>query len=271
MNKSIFMLLLIFLVTVIYTSGRAQQDDPAAREIVQKVEDRDKGDNMTARMEMILIDKKNKERVRKIQIYRKDKGEDTYSLMFFVHPAEVKDTGFLIYDYDNPDKDDDQWLYLPALKKTKRIATSDKSGSFMGSDLNYSDMTTRNLEDFDFSFYKEKETEIDGVKCWIILAVPRSSEIIDETGYRQSVLYIRKDNFYVIRSIMWEEQENYKKFMEVKKLDLIDGIWIASELHVFRKKEQMVTHKTVLKFDDVKFNQDLRYDLFSLRRLEKGF
>jgi len=271
MKKLFLALALIFSVVSINASVEAQKDDQAAREIMQKVEERDNGDNMTAKMEMILIDRKNKERVRNLQIYRKDKGEDTYSLMFFIHPAEVKDTGFLIYDYDDPKKDDDQWLYLPALKKTKRIATGDKSGSFMGSDLNYSDMTTRDLDDFDFIFYKEKETEIDGRKCWLILATPRSEKVVDETGYRQSVLYIRQDNYFVIRSIMWEEQEDYKKFMEVKKLDLIDGIWISSELYVYRKKSDMITHKTVLRFKDVKFNRDLKFDLFSLRRLEKGF
>ena len=63
--------------------------------------------------------------------------------MFFLSPADVKDTGFLTYDYDEEGRDDDQWLYLPALKKTKRIASGDKSGSFMGSDFTYADMTDR--------------------------------------------------------------------------------------------------------------------------------
>ena len=124
-------------------------DDPAARAIMEKVDARDDGDNQTSEMEMVLIDKQDKERVRRLAIFSKDKGEDTLRLMFFLEPADVKDTAFLTWDFDDPDKDDDQWLYLPALRKTKRIASSDKDGSFMGSDLNYSDMTDRNLEDLD--------------------------------------------------------------------------------------------------------------------------
>ena len=62
-------------------------------------------------------------RTRKIRSYRMDKGEDEQSIMFFMEPADVKDTGFLTYDYDDIDRDDDQWLYLPALKKSKRIAS----------------------------------------------------------------------------------------------------------------------------------------------------
>jgi hypothetical protein len=139
-------------------------DDPRAREIMEKVEARDDGDNQTADMEMILIDKRGNQRVRKIATFSKDQGADELRLMFFEHPADVKDTSFLTYDYDEPDKDDDQWLYLPALRKTKRIASSDKSGSFMGSDLNYSDMTDRNLDDYDFTL--KKEMDVKGVKTW---------------------------------------------------------------------------------------------------------
>ena len=106
-------------------------DDAKAREIMEKVDARDDGDNGTSEMEMTLIDKNNKKRVRKIRSFTKDFGEDTYRIMFFLHPADVKDTGFLTYDYDDYNKDDDQWLYLPALKKTKRIASDDKTSAFM--------------------------------------------------------------------------------------------------------------------------------------------
>ena len=74
------------------------------------------------------------------------------------------DTGFLTYDYDDPVRDDDQWLYLPALKKTKRIATGDKSGSFMGSDFSYADLTSRELDRYDFRLMKQ--AEVNGVAVW---------------------------------------------------------------------------------------------------------
>jgi hypothetical protein len=102
-------------------------DDPVARGIMEKVDAREDGDNSTSNLEMTLIDKRGKKRVRELRALRKDKGIDDYSMMFFLSPADVKDTGFLTYDYDEADRDDDQWLYLPALKKTKRIASSNKS------------------------------------------------------------------------------------------------------------------------------------------------
>jgi len=243
-------------------------DDPAARTIMEKVEARDDGDNQTSDMEMILIDKRGKKRIRRLGIFSKDKGEDTLKLMFFRHPADVKDTAFLTYDYDNPSKDDDQWLYLPALRKTKRIASSDKSGSFMGSDLNYSDMTDRNLEDYDFTL--KKEMEVKGVKTWLIESIPRTKKVIKETGYKKSLIIVRQDNYFVIRAIHWENDGGYLKYVDVKNLELIDGVWVATEMHVAKKKNKQLVHKTILKLENVKFNQNLDYELFTVRRMEKG-
>ena len=178
MKRSFTTFVFVFAAIACTLPQNSFADDPKARAIVEKVDARDDGDNQTADMEMVLIDKKGQKRVRKIHTFSKDKGKDTLKLMFFLHPADVKDTAFLTYDYDDPDKDDDQWLYLPALRKTKRIATADKSGSFMGSDLNYSDMTSLDLEDYDYSFYeKGKESEVRGNKVFVIWSVPRSKKL----------------------------------------------------------------------------------------------
>ena len=126
-----------------------------AEEIAKKVESRDDGDNSISTMTMISTDKHNKERVRSMKSYSKNKGEDSQSVIFFLKPSDVKNTSFLTYDYDDDKRDDDQWLYLPALNKTKRIPASDKDSSFMGSDFSYSDMTEPNLDDYNFKVLKE--------------------------------------------------------------------------------------------------------------------
>jgi hypothetical protein len=243
-------------------------DDTHAREIMQKVLDRDDGDNRTAEMEMILIDKRGKKRLRKLQTFQKDKGDDTYGLMFFLHPADVKDTAFLTYDYGDGDRDDDQWLYLPALRKTKRIASTDKSGSFMGSDLNYSDMTDLVLKDYDFFLKTEREDQ--GRKVWVIESVPRSDRVIKETGYTKTWHFVRQDIFYVVRAISWVHKKNYLKYLDVKKLEQINGIWVATEMHVFKKQGKKTRHKTILRFHDIKFGQPLDYGLFTSRTMETG-
>ena len=246
-------------------------DDPEARAIMERVDARDDGDNETADVKMILIDKKDQERVRKIARFAKYKGEDKYRLMFFLHPADVKDTAFLTYDYDSSEKDDDQWLYLPALRKSKRIATVDKSGSFMGSDLNYSDMTSMDLEDYDFSFYeKGKEGEVRDKKVWVIWSVPRSKDVIHETGYEKSLLFVQQDIDMVVRAIRWDKDGGYLKYVDLRKIEKIDGIWVATDTLVTKKQGKTTVHSTILTLENVKYNQDLDYDIFTIRRMEKG-
>ena len=265
-HSAVLLAMLVMLLTLF--SATVWADDPAARAIMEKVEARDDGDNQTSDMEMILIDKRGNRRIRKISSFSKDKAEDTYRLMFFRHPADVKNTAFLTWDYDDPDRDDDQWLYLPALRKTKRIASSDKSGSFMGSDLTYADMTDRNLADYDF-FYK-KEMAVKGIKAWLIESIPRSKKVIKETGYTKSLLIVRQDNYVVIRAVHWVKDGGYLKYIDVKTLEQIEGIWVSKEMDVTKKKDKKRVHKTILKLNNVKFNQDLDMDMFTVRRMEKG-
>lgn len=240
----------------------------SARAVMELVDARDDGDNGTQAMEMVLIDKNGNTRERTIRSFSRDVGEDTHTIMFFESPADVKDTGFLTYDYDDDDKDDDQWLYLPALKKTKRIASGDKSGSFMGSDFNYADMTDRKLDLYDYTLMQE--TEVDGVKVWQIESIPNDDDEIDETGYTKSIVFVRQDNYVVIRSVNWVKKGNRLKYFDVKKLEQIDGIWVPTEMHMTTKKGKATLHKTVLKSRDVRFNQEIDEDLFSVRQLEKG-
>lgn len=250
-------------------AANAAKDDPLARAIMQKVNDRDDGDNQVSEMEMILIDRHKNKRVRRIKSFSKDKGKDTRTLMFFLVPADVKDTGFLTYDYAAPGKDDDQWLYLPALGKTKRIASSDKSGSFMGTDFNYSDLTEPDLEDYDYKMLKEND-KVKGVDTWRIQATPRSPEVAENTGYSKSVLWVRKDNYVMIRSVRWVYKSSRRKFFQVKKLEKIDGIWVATEMKNVTKQGRRTVHSTILRLLNVKFNQKLKDRMFTTRRLEKG-
>ncbi len=249
------------------SSARADDSDQA-RAIMEKADARDDGDNASANMEMILIDKKGQERVRKILSLSKDMGEDTYRIMFFTHPTNVKDTGFLTYDYDAPDRNDDQWLYLPALKKTKRIASSDKDNPFMGSDFSYADMTDRHLDDYNYKLLKE--VEVSNTKTWVIESVPKTQEVIDTYGYTKSVLFVRQDNYVVVRAVNWIKKGDKLKYMDVRSLELIDNIWVPTEIHMTTKKGKATLHRTILKRENVRFNQDLKEDLFTVRQLEKG-
>jgi len=249
-------------------AGPAHADELTAREIMQRVDERDDGDYSTQDLEMILIDKRGNQRVRKLRSFGRDVGEDEQSIIFFVSPADVEDTGFLTYDYEDPERDDDQWLYLPALSRTKRIASSDKSGSFMGSDFSYADMSDRPLDHYEYELMGEDE--IDGHAVWQIQSIPITDREKRETGYERQISFVRKDNYVVVRSVAVVKKGKRLKYFQIESLEQIDGIWVATEMHMTTRKGKQILHKTVLYAKNVKFGQDLPEDLFSVRQLEKG-
>ena len=258
----------LFAIVLLFLPLRSLAEDTEARRIMQAVEDRDEGDNIVSELQMTLIDKNGGRRERRLSSYTKDDGADTMRIMFFLHPADVRDTAFLTYDYGDPERDDDQWLYLPALKKAKRISSADKSGSFMGSDFNYSDMTSRDLDDYDFKLLRQEE--VRGRKVWLIEALPRNKKVIRETGYLKSVLFVRQDNFVVVRAVRWTGTGGRLKYLDVKQLELIQGIWTPTEIHMTTKEGRATRHRTVLRFENVRFGLDLPDSLFSVRQMHKG-
>ncbi len=253
-------------------SAKASSLTPQALEVMKRVDRRDDGDRSIADMRMLLIDRNGSQRSRSLRTFGIDQGEDSYSLMFFLTPGDLKGTGFLSYDYDTAGIDDDQWLFLPALKKVKRIASSDKSGSFMGSDFSYADLTKRRLRDYTYTFYeKQPEVVIYGKKCWVIKSVPKNQKVIEETGYIKSMLFVRKDNHVVVRAINYLDDSNDMKYFDIKKMELIDGIWTALEIHMTRKKGKKTVHRTILTHDNVQYNKEsVDESLFTTRYLEKG-
>lgn len=263
---------LLIILLCFFPVTFANSEEYTAQEIMELVDRRDDGDKSIADLQMLLIDRNGTQRSRTFRSFGIDKGEDRLGLMFFLSPGDVKGTGFLTYDYETEDKSDDQWLYLPALKKVKLIASDDKSSSFMGSDFNYSDFTKKRLREYTYKFYaKQREVIVYDQKCWVIVSTPKTQRVIKETGYTQSILFVRQDNYVVVRAIYSLKDEKALKYFDVKKLEQIDGIWTALEIHMSKKKGKKTVHKTILTLTDIKYNQDsVNEELFTTRQLEKG-
>ena len=138
----------------------------------------------------------------------------------------------------------------------------------MGSDFNYSDLTTLDLEDYDFKLVKEDEVRGDAV--WVIEAIPRSTRVVDETGYEKSLLLVRQDNHVVIRAVSWVKGGEDLRYLDVTGLELIEGIWVATQMSMTTKRSGETRHATRLKVSNVAFGQDLPDELFTVHRLESG-
>ncbi|MGX9416521.1 outer membrane lipoprotein-sorting protein [Vibrio sp. WJH972] len=257
---------LVTAVTTIALSSSALA--LTADEIMQNVDAFPEPDSLTSKMSMVLVDNKGKQRIRSLTTSRKKFGDDEKSLMFFLEPSDVKGTGFLMVDYGEAVKDDDQWMLLPSLKKTKRIASADKTSSFMGSDFSYADMNDRNLEEWNYKIIKEDQ--VNGASVWIIESLPVSDEIIDKYGYTRSIIYVKQDNFQVVRGISYKKKKGEIKLLNIAKSEFINGYWINLETQMITQKNGKTVHRTLMKVDDVDVGPALDDGEFTLNRLERG-
>lgn len=245
---------------------------PTALEVVRKADTREDGDTLTSDTLMVLVNKRNQQRVRNIKNIRKDYGPDTKGVVFFLSPADVRNTAYMSFDWDNPEKEDDSWLYLPALQKVKRIASSDKSGSFMGSDFTYSDINGLEIEDWEYSFVKE-DAGMDGHSVWVIQGLPkkeRKEKVLEETGYLKTMMWIRKDNYMVVKGKYWVRQGRKIKYFKAEEIDKVDDIWTAHKLTMVTTAKGKVEHTSVLQFSNIQYNLDIDDSTFTTRRMEQG-
>ena len=244
----------------------------SAEEVMRKVDNRYDGDSSIAHSTLILIDKKGRERIRQIKIYSKDYDKDTKNLSLINSPPDISGTAYLYFDYEDSDKDDDSWLFLPSMQKIKRVAASDKSESFFGSDFTYSDINGLNLDWYSFRFIKQSEF-VDGHDTWVIELTPKKAyksiaEI--ETGYTKHVFWVRKDNFFIIKGKLFLKRQAKIKYFKATDLQKIDGVWVA-------KKQQMVTTKnnkkrsaSVIVINSVTYNNSLADEIFNPETLHRG-
>jgi len=241
-----------------------------AHQVAVNVEERDEGTDEVADLEMVLVNDKGQERNRKVVAYRKDytdnaDGFDKKTVMFFKEPADVKDTGFLSWSYADPSKDDDQWLYPPALKKVRRISSSKKKDYFMGTDFTYDDMGDRNVDDYT---YTHLGTEvIDGVECYHLETLPKDAAIQKKTGYGRGEMWVRPDIWFIVKMKLFNEKKEFLKELTVSDIVQIDNIWTANTLKMVNEEEK---HSTVFTFSNKRFNSGLDDEIFSERRLTKG-
>lgn len=256
--------LLITALTTLSVSAMAMTAD----DIMQQVDQVASPESMKSNMTMVLVDSKGKKRVRSMQSVSTEIDGVDKSLMFFLEPSDVKGTGFLMFDYPEASQDDDQWMFLPSLNKAKRIASGDKTGSFMGSDFSYADMSKRNLEEWTYKILKEDN--VNGADVWIVESLPVSEDVTEKTGYVRSIAYVRQDNFQVIRGISYLEKKGEVKLMNVAKHVEIDGYWIGTETQMITQKNGKTVHRTLMKVDNIEVDFDANENDFTLNRLEQG-
>ena len=253
----------LLLGVLAFTTLSAQQ--PTGRDIAQRVKDRPDGDSREAEMKMTLTNKRGSSRERRLSTFSIDVGQgkkDRKSILFFTYPGDVKGTGFLTWDYDTPTREDDKWLYLPAMKKTRRISgSSAKKDYFMGSDFTYDDMGSRRVDDDTHTLLGEET--IGGAACWQLESHPKDTKDI----YAKRISWIRKDCLIPVRVEYFDKMDKLQRRLEVSNIVKIGGFYSAQSM---RMENVQTGHSTTLEFSHQRYNVPMDEGKFSVTTLEKG-
>ncbi|MDQ6961362.1 MAG: outer membrane lipoprotein-sorting protein [Mariprofundaceae bacterium] len=247
--------------------GTVDAAEPTGLQIMTSVDQREDGDTLQQHMKQILIDRNGRERVRQMMSFRKDVGVDKKMISFFLEPANIRDTALLTFDYDNEKTDDDQWLYLPALKKVRRISASDRGDYFMGTDFSFEDMK-QTPELTDYSWKLLGSDVLNGHDCWKVQGEPASQSLGQELGYSKIIQYVRKTSAVVVRVDYWDLAQRPLKTMRMLELKEIQGIWTPLKIEMVNAQS---SHETVIELSDHVYNGDIADKKFSQRSLKRGY
>jgi outer membrane lipoprotein-sorting protein len=260
MYKTFILIILTLLIMPITVSADTPEEKGLL--IAREADRRNDGfqDN-TSNMLMTLRNKHGQESIRRIRIKTLEvKGDGDKSLTIFDNPRDVKGTAFL--NFTHKTGDDDQWLYLPALKRVKRISSRNKSGSFMGSEFAYEDIASQELEKYTYKWIKDEVYE--GKECFVVEFYPVDKK---NSGYTRQVSWVDKEEYRTLQVEYFDRKKSHLKTLTFKGYKkYIDKFWRADEMN-------MVNHQngksTQLEFSDYKFKNGLKEKDFTKNSLKR--
>lgn len=234
------------------------------REIMQKVENSNRARDEMIVASMAIVNVNGSKRLRQLKIYRKESDNGLRrELIRFIGPKDVKGTGLLTIE--QPRGGSLQWLYLPILRKSKRIAERGKTENFVGTDYTFEDLEHENLSAYQYRVIK---TEIlEGDACYVIEAIPKNEDTKRATGYGKRLLWISK-SIYVYRKIEYYNREGilFKSHKLSHWREVIPGVWRSDHLVMERldKKQQTITD-----IQERTLNKGISNELFTPQQLER--
>ncbi len=252
---------ILFLGLMAFSAISASAAELTALERVENVYHRPDGDDMQSELKMTLINSRGDERVREIRQFSKDFGEDEKQIMFFLAPADVRNTSFMNWTYGEAGKSDDQWIYLPALKKVKRISSDSKGDYFMGSDFTYDDLGDRHPTSDTHGIVGQEE--IGGEPCHIVESLPVEEDYI----YSKTLSWIADGKWLVLKKEFYDEDGNLLKVLTVEEYAEIEGYWIITNSRMENLERD---HRTIMELSDIKLDQGVSDNTFTERIMARG-
>lgn len=256
MRMKSLIILAAFLLPTAISAQTAKEISQKATEVIDY-----------AAMEMVstlkIYDAKGSERIRQITTATRKFGETNKTMIKFISPADVKGTAMLIYDHENTS--DDMWIYMPALRKTRRIVSTEKGKNFMGSEFTNSDMSKPNMNDFQ---YKILGTEgYEGKTCWKIESVCINETIASENGFSKKISYIEKGTWLCHKVEYYDLQGTLHKTQFIRQYKKqANGKYFAYQMEM---KNEQNGRKSMLIIDKFQTGSTLPESAFTAAMMEK--
>lgn len=229
--------------------------------IAKEADLRDQGfSDSTANMKMTLRNRSGKESIRNVRVKNLEvQGDGDKSLSIFDEPADVKGTASLTWSHSN--KPDEQWLYLPALKRVKRISSKNKSGPFMGSEFAFEDIGSQEVDKYTYNYLRDEV--LDGADTFVIERIP----VDKNSGYTKQVTWIEKQRYIALKVDYYDRKDSLLKTLIAKDFkQYLDKYWRAGILEM---NNHQSGKSTTLAFEDYQFKTGLNDSDFNKNALKK--
>jgi len=226
------LLLILPLLSLFPLSAPAATPSEKGLAIAVEADERDRGwGDSRADMKMILRNRQGEVSERELRVRNLEVADDgDKSLIIFDQPADVAGTAFLSYTHAT--EPDDQWLYLPALKRVKRIASANKSGPFMGSEFAFEDLSSQEVEKYSYEWLRDET--LDGRECFVVERIPAYRH----SGYTRQVAWIDKEHYRPRRVEFYDRKNAHLKTLTIHGYEQYLG-------HYWRaRRMEMVNHLT---------------------------
>ena len=252
--------LVLFVLAAALCAGSATAQNAAA--IMQAAKDRIQSDTVSRRSRMVITAKNGGTTERVIDQYSKD-GANGYgrAVIVFQSPATVKGTRFLTMD--NASGKSDQWIFLPALGKVRRIASSESSGSFMGTDFSYDDMSLMDRDTAKDTHTILREETLNGAACYVIESAPKDSDF----QYAKMITWIDKANSRTYKRELYNKRGAVEKLMELSGYKDVQGRDTFTQTKV---STLSAGTSTTISIDIIKYDDPIPEGVFTTAYLESG-
>lgn len=261
MTKLINLSLVLSILTVTNLYAKCDMD---GLKIMQKQKDLQSVEFETVVQRMTLQDTKtgSKEKRTLKFFMTSNKNKEDKSLVVFIDPKDIKGTALLNHQHNN--SEDDQWLYLPGLKKVQRVSPGGKKRYFMGTDFTFADFESEQMDNYKYTCLGEKSCS--GKKCYEVEALPKNSTIAKNTGYSKRVLLVRNDIFATYEIDFYDRKNKKIKTLKNSKWEKVTNtVWRPQKAEMIRGN----VHKTTMEVATREVNKAIKDVVFQERYLVK--